>query len=170
MKHHDELRVLAEQHEPDSLAINETKINTDIDDHEMLIDGFHVERPDRNKFGGGVAIYMRKSIEYKVRNDLMIYDLESISGEVTVGMHKPFIVTSFFSPNHTVEYFNKLESLITNIDLEKKESILIGDTNCDFLRPTNCILYLKWFIKTYSLTQLIKEPTRTHTTQSLMTL
>ena len=69
LKHLDELRVLAEQHEPDILVINETKIDTDIDDQEILIDGYHVERLDRNKFGGGVAIYMRKGIDYKVRND-----------------------------------------------------------------------------------------------------
>ena len=108
---------------------NETKINTDIDDREILIDGYHDERINRNKFGGGVAIYMRKSIDYKVRTDLMIYDQESISVEVRIGMHKPFIVTSLYSPNHTVEHFNKIESLIVNIDLEKKKSILIGDTN-----------------------------------------
>ena len=46
--------------EPDILAINETKIDTDIDDHNILIDGYHVERLDRNKFGGSVAIYMHK--------------------------------------------------------------------------------------------------------------
>ena len=169
LKHLDELRVLAEQHEPDILAINETEIDTDIDDQEILIDGYHVERLDRNKFGSGVAIYMRKGIDYKVRNDLMIYDLESISVDVKIGMHKPFIVTSLCSPNHTVEYFNKLESLIANIDLEKRESILIGDTNCDFLKPTNYTAHLKRLIKTYSLTQLIKEPTRTtHTTQTII--
>ena len=91
----------------------------------------------------------------------MIYDLESISVEVKIGMHKPFIVTSPYSPNHTVEYFNKLESLIPNIDLEKRESILIG--------VTNNTAHLKRLIKTYSLTQLIKEPTRTtHTTQTII--
>ena len=44
LKHLGELTVLAEQHEPDTSAINETKIDTDIDDHEILIDGYHVER------------------------------------------------------------------------------------------------------------------------------
>ena len=169
MKHLDELRVLAEQHELDILTINETKIDTDIDDHEILIDGYHVERLDRNKFGGGVAIYMHKIINHKVRNDPMIYDLESISVKVTIGMHKPFIVTSLYLPNHTVEYFNKLESVIANIDLEKRESILTGDTNSDFLKPTNYIVHLKRLMKTYGLTQLIKEPTRTtQTTQTII--
>ena len=65
LKHLDELRVLAEQYEPDILAINEMKIDTDnIDDHEILIDGYHVERLDRNKFGDGVAIYTHKSIDF----------------------------------------------------------------------------------------------------------
>ena len=99
----------------------------------------------------------------------MIYDLESISVEVKIVMHKPFIVTSLYSPNHTVEYFNKLESLIANNDLEKRESILIGDIKCDFLKPTSYTAHLKRLIKTYSLTQLIKEPTRTtHTTQTII--
>ena len=99
----------------------------------------------------------------------MIYDSESISVEVKIGMHKPFIVTSLYSRNHTVEYFSKLESLIANIDLEKRESILIADTSCDFLKPTNYIAHLKQLIKTYSLTQLIKEPIRTtHTTQTII--
>ena len=53
--------------------------------------------------------------------------------------------------------------------MEKRESILIGDTNCDFLEPTNYTAHLKWLIKTYSLTQLIKEPSRTtHTTQTII--
>ena len=79
------------------------------------------------------------------------------------------VVTSLYSPNHTVEYFNKFESLIANIDVEKRESILIGDTTCDFLKPTNYTAHLKRLIKTYSLTQLIKEPTRTtHTTQTII--
>ena len=63
LKHLDELRVLTEQHEPDILAINETKVDTDIDDQEILIDGYHVERLEGNKFGGGVSIYMRKGME-----------------------------------------------------------------------------------------------------------
>ena len=53
--------------------------------------------------------------------------------------------------------------------MEKRESILIGDTNCNFLKPTNYSVHLKRLIKTYSLTQLIKEPTRTtRTTQTII--
>ena len=98
----------------------------------------------------------------------MIYDPESISVEVKIGMHKLFIATSLYLPNHTIKYFNKLELLIGNIELEKKESILIGDTNCDFLEPKNYTVHLKQLIKTYSLTQLIKESTRT--THSIQTI
>ena len=63
---------------------------------------------------------MRKSIDYKVRNNLMIYDLELISVEVKIGRHKSFTATSLYSSYYTVEYLNKLETLIANIDLEKK--------------------------------------------------
>ena len=48
-------------HEPTILATNETKIDTNIDDHEILIDDYHVERLDRNKF----EIYMHKVLTLK---------------------------------------------------------------------------------------------------------
>ena len=52
MKHLDELRVLADHQKPDILAINETKIDDKISDQEIAIDGYYVERRDRNQFGG----------------------------------------------------------------------------------------------------------------------
>ena len=79
--------------------------------------------------------------------------------------HRTFKFMVFLQTLQTLQ----LESLIANIDLEKRESILIGDTNCDFLKPTNYTAHVKRLIKTYSLTQLIKEPTRTtHTTQTII--
>ena len=52
----------------------------------------------RDKFGGGVALYIHKSINFKVREDLMKYDIESISVQVKIGNYKPF-VTSIYGPS-----------------------------------------------------------------------
>ena len=44
----------------------------------------------------------------------------------------------------------------------------MGDSNCDFIRPNNGTGHLKDLFDTYSLTQIIDEPTRT--TQDTKTL
>ena len=62
---------------PDILSINETKIGDKISDQEIAIDGYYLERRDRNQFGGGVDIYIHyDSVEYKIRDDLINLELE----------------------------------------------------------------------------------------------
>ena len=167
MKHLDELRVLADHQKPDILAINETKINDKISDQEIAIDGYYVERRDRNQFGGGVAMYIHNSVEYKIRDDLVNFEIECLTTQVKIGMSKPFLVTSLYSPHNTTGHLNKIDSLITCIDTENKESIITGDTNCDFIKPTDYTTFEK-NNKNHGLTQLIEDPTRT--TDSTATL
>ena len=123
-------------------------------------------RRDRNKFGGGVALYIHKSINFKVREDLMKYDIETISVQVKIGNYKPFIVTSIYGPPKVpTDKFSEIEALVATIDNENKESIIIGDTNCNYDDPSNHYTkHLKKIISAYKLTQLINEPTRTTAT------
>ena len=58
MKHINELRAPADQQKPYIVAINEAKIDDKISDQEIEIDGYYVERRDRDQFGGGVATYV----------------------------------------------------------------------------------------------------------------
>ena len=57
----------------------------------MSLEDYVVERNDRNKHGCGVAMYMRKSIDYFLQEDLLRSDIESISIQVKLGNYKPFI-------------------------------------------------------------------------------
>ena len=43
-----------------------------IANNEVLIDGYQIIRKDRNRHGGGVLLYIRDTINYKLRNDLML--------------------------------------------------------------------------------------------------
>ena len=74
-------------------------------------------------------------------------------------MSKPFLVTLLYFPYNTTDHLNKIDSLIACIDTENKESIITGDTNCDFIKPTNYTTHLKRIIKNHGLTQLIENPT-----------
>ena len=52
--------------------------------------------------------------------------------------------------------------VISSIESEGKDTIILGDTNCNFLdNSDNDTKHLKRILMTYKMTQLIKEPTRT---------
>ena len=80
-----------------------------------------------------MLIYISEILNFNHREDLDL-DLESISVEIKVGKHKPFLVTTIYGPpDKPVASFDQIESLIITTELEGKESILSGDLNCDFL-------------------------------------
>ena len=61
-----------------------------------------------------------------------------------------------------MEYFHELESLISSIESEDKNTIMLGDTNCNFLdNSDNDTKNLKRIFMAYKLTQLSKEYIRT---------
>ena len=162
MTHFDELKLLIETNKPDIISISETKLDKTVNDCDVDISGYRVIRRDRNCYGGGVLMYISESLNFNHREDLD-FDLESISVEIKVGKYKPFLVTTIYRPpDKPVSYFDQIESLISTTELEGKESILIGDLNCDFLcESNNNTKNLKRILFTYGFSQLIKEPTRT---------
>lgn len=63
----------------DILAINETRLDSSIQNGEVSIPGYTLERKDKNRNGGGVALYIRDSINYKRLIDLPDDNMELIS-------------------------------------------------------------------------------------------
>ena len=166
MAHLDELRIFISEHRPHIICITETKIDSTIDNSHIEIDDYVVVRNNRNRHGGGVAMYIHKTVNYKLREDIAFSEIESISIQVKVGNYKPFIVTSVYRPpGKPVEYFNELDKLFNSIDAEDKETIYLGDTNCDMLDFTNNdTKNLMRLLTKFHLVQLIKSPTRTTAT------
>ena len=107
MPHLDELRIFPNEQRPHIIGITETKIDSTIDNSHIEIDDYVVERNDRNRHGGSVVMYIRKSVNYGLREDLSNYDIKSISIQVKVCNYKLFIATSIYrSPGIPVDYFN----------------------------------------------------------------
>ena len=61
-KHIDELRLHLTKKPIDILSINETRLDDTINDGLIHLNGYDVLRKDRNRMGGGVAIYYRDNI------------------------------------------------------------------------------------------------------------
>ena len=135
-KHPGKLRLFCAEHNPHIIiCLNETKIDDEISDECLRIDGFqNIIRKDRTRYGGGVAVYVKNGIKFSEQSDLGS-DLESVSIELKINYSKPFIVTTIYKPESKVEIYEKIESLMCKIDTEDKECILTGDMNCNMLNP-----------------------------------
>jgi hypothetical protein len=68
----------------DIFSFSETRLDSTITDNMINIDGYNVIRKDRDRNGGCVCIYLRNSINYQTRHDLIPRDLEAICLEKTI--------------------------------------------------------------------------------------
>ena len=167
----DEIRHSMSNKNIDIIAFNETRLDSSFTDNLIRLDGYDIVRKDRSGNGGGICIYLRRSINYKVRSDLIPSELEAVCVEITKPHSQPFIVTTVYRPpNASSDFFDHLEKLIKQIDDENKKIYLMGDLNCDLLKeeklsdtPTKKLNSLH---ELYQLSQLIDEPTRITMTRS----
>ncbi|XP_068721569.1 uncharacterized protein [Montipora capricornis] len=173
--HLDELKIFLVSNDIDVLAINETKLNEYITDNEVSISGYDIVRRDRTTYGGGgVCFYVKKSINFSVRNDLCMDSLENLCIEIRKPRSKSFIVATWYRPpNSLVSIFSPFEELIGKLDSLNTEFYLLGDLNCNmtasqFDSDTRKLLTIT---DVYGLQQLITEPTRiTETSATLIDL
>ena len=61
----DEVRLPAKNKCIDILTVNETKIDSKVDDQLIAIDDFSLLRNDRNRHGGGVALYVINTVGFR---------------------------------------------------------------------------------------------------------
>ena len=70
MPHLEELPVFIGDNKPHIIGTTETKIDSTIQNSDTETDDYVIERNDRDKHGGGVALYIHKSINYRLGEDL----------------------------------------------------------------------------------------------------
>ena len=90
-KHIDELRPNMQHQYLDILVLNETRLDETISNSEISIDKYTLVRNDRARHGGGVAMYIRNSINFNLRNDLHDEALEFLCVEISKPKVKPFL-------------------------------------------------------------------------------
>ena len=66
----EQLRIMTQQSGVDILAVCETWLDSNILDFEIRIPNYELLRHDRNRHGGGVALYIRNGLEFKPRFDI----------------------------------------------------------------------------------------------------
>ena len=146
----------------DILAINETRLDCTISNGQINIPGYVIERKDRNRSSGGVALYIRNTINYK-RLSHQEDDLEFLCIQVSKPKIKLFLVGTWYRPpRSTIETIARFESTLRERESYNLEVNIIGDVNCDIGtspldHKTQKLLDI---CNLYQYSQMIKQPTR----------
>ena len=172
--HIDKLRVFMSNNKVDILCINETKLDSFINDNEVHILNFEIIRRDRRtngRHGGGICIYIRSNINYKIRHNLQSEILKNLVVEIKKPRSKSILVSTWYRPpDLPTSYFAEFEQMIGSFDAENLEYFLLGDLNVDFTPTTESPSKnkVKEILDIYDVEQLINEPTRITATSSTL--
>ena len=177
VKNIDQLKIYHHHCQFDIICISETMLDDTVQDNEVSLNGYEIIRKDRNRNGGGIAIYIKNCINYKLRQDLDHANLESITVEIFKPKTKSFLINTWYRPpGSTLDLFMDYEECIAKTDNENKEVITIGDFNCDWnnLAVNTISSQTKKMVdiaQTFQYEQLVKESTRiTETSSTLIDL
>ena len=143
---------------PDIVGITESWLDSNISDHELHMDMYNVIRLDRNRHGGGVALYIHNTLHYEVVH-LGNTDFECIIVSVTVGSCK-FCVCVVASSGS--EFLDTLYDTLCSLNVDLFANfILIGDLNIDFLSHSHQqFSHLVNITTSFLLHQVVTSPTK----------
>ena len=156
-----EVRLLCDKFKFDVLALNETWLNKDIADNEISIPGYNILRNDRESHGGGTAFYIKDDIKYVDREDIYKnHDIESCWIELSNKNENVLLIGNIYRPpSSNSQHYYKMLDLLTQINSEGKDTVILGDLNF------NCLDKIKYnSIRTlenmFDMTQMVRSPTR----------
>lgn len=147
--HYSDLLASFDSAHMDALLISESFLKPSLLSVHFALPGFVLICNDRTgKGGGGVAIYLRADIPYKV----VSMSPSSYSGSaehlfLEITLHRvKMLLGVIYSPNLTIDYFDSFDSLLNDFCPAYDHVVLMGDFN----------------------TCLLKNDTRTHKLQSIL--
>ena len=134
-----------------------------------------IERHRTNSRGGGVAIYVKDLYDFKIREDLSIFEegtFESLFIEVTLNKKQVLIGEIYRPPNTDItEFINKYNWIIEKIKSEKKQLIIGSDQNINLINASTQALTHEFLDINYinGILPVIDKPTRvTHSSATLI--
>lgn len=123
------------------MCLVETWLSTDIFDSELFIPNYTIIRHDRNRHGGGVALYVSNSVLCKTilcgpeNLELLIVSLCKANFKLCLGV--------FYRPpsSHCDVFDNLCEALLAVDQSHFSNFVLVGDFNVNFLCESSFFIF-----------------------------
>ena len=140
----------------DIFVISESKIDSSFPNAQFKINKYKLFRYDRNRFGGGVMLYINEEIPCKLLNSHCVGPgIEIIALEFHQLKRKWLFLGCYKPPNFKdLEFTDIVAKLIDSYSQNYENVLIIGDLN---MVTENT--HLNNLLQLYNLTPLIKEPT-----------
>ena len=141
------------QDKVDICFLSETKIDESFPNQQFHINGYKLFRRDRNKYGGGLLLYVKENIPCKLLQNPT--DMELLILEFSIKNIKWLCIGLYRPPNENEKYF--IENLMKILNQQSclyDRTVLIGDFNLTTQNKN-----LEILMNTFDLETLIKEPT-----------
>ena len=88
--------------------VTETWLDDSITDSEIAIDGYTLQRKDRNTNGGGVCLYVRNGLSFNKREDLEDQELEATWIDLNLKKTHPILIGAVYRPPKQSNFVSKL--------------------------------------------------------------
>lgn len=136
------------------------------------IPNYGLVRQDRSiSRGGGVCWYVHNKYRFKVINlePINNIQLEQLWISVRIKNYKYGFGVVYVPPATDMSFLEDLDNTLCQINTEVDKVVLVGDFNIDLLKTTRQSTKLINLLATYSLIQVVSQPTRiTATSQTLL--
>ena len=152
----DQLKLLV-QTNIDILIVGETKLDDTFPTNQFSINGFSKPyRMDRNRFGGGIMIFIREDIPSKLMsNHTFPNDIESLLIEINLKKSTFLLLGGYRPPRQSDTY--SFEAINRGLDMYRdtfKKLLLTGDFNTNVTEPC-----LEEFLDANDLKNIVKNNT-----------
>jgi hypothetical protein len=139
-------------------------LDSSINNGEISILGFNIVRRDRNRSGGGVAMFIHDTIAFNPRPDLAVDSLEVTWVELLLLKTRGILVCSCYRSPADHGFLPKLEESLARINPGSEFDVL-GDLNINIdtgrnLKASSILSNYLDLFNFLGCSQLITEPTR----------
>ncbi|XP_075162651.1 uncharacterized protein LOC142235284 [Haematobia irritans] len=135
----DEFRHLFENSKIDIVCVSETWFTSSVADAQVKVDGYKIVRNDRSSHGGGVAVYVKNNVAFKVVKQSQPDErIEYVLIEIKHN-GKNALVGAVYRPNSRINFDNFMHeiSLVTTC---YDDVILAGDYNSNALKDDSIVV------------------------------
>ena len=157
----DELRLFCDKFKPHVLSLNETWLDDSFSDVELSLPGYQLMRRDRDRHGGGIAVYIADNLSLN-RLDTPADNIEALWFELSQPNSKKILFGAIYRPPilDASTFTDSLEEMLNNYVNGSLETVLLGDFNFDYTSPNAATKNFQRIENLFNLKQLITDPTR----------